>query len=65
MNIVLPILVALSLLSVLGVLLIGIIGFIKGGAFNEKYGNKLMQARVILQGITVALLALAYFVYHK
>jgi hypothetical protein len=43
----------------LAVLATGIIGFIKGGEFNEKYGNKLMRARVIMQGIALALFALA------
>lgn len=34
---------------------------VKGGEFNEKYGNRLMRARVALQGLTLLLLALAYF----
>lgn len=55
-----PILIIISLLSVLGVLAIGMIAMIKGGEFNEKYGNKLMWLRVGLQGVTIALLALAY-----
>lgn len=50
----------LAMLSVLGVLLIGVFSFVKGGAFNEKYGNRLMQARVWLQGLALAMLALAY-----
>jgi hypothetical protein len=48
-------------LAVLGVLALGILSMIKGGEFNKKYGNKLMQARVVLQGVALALLALAYF----
>lgn len=55
------ILIILAVLSVLGVLLIGIASMIKGGEFNKKYGNKLMQARVMLQALAVSLLALAYF----
>jgi len=43
----------------LAVLATGIIGMIKGGAFNEKYSNKLMRARVVMQGIAIALFALA------
>ena len=65
MNSVLTIMIIVAMLSVLAVLAIGIAGFIHGGEFNKKYGNKLMQARVILQGIAVALLALAFFLYHK
>ncbi|PCI97827.1 MAG: hypothetical protein COB14_08600 [Alphaproteobacteria bacterium] len=60
MNTMLPILILISFLSVVTVLCIGIFAMIKGGAFNEKYGNKLMQLRVALQGVTL-LLALAYF----
>jgi hypothetical protein len=36
--------------------MIGLAGFFHGGEFNRKYGNKLMQARVALQAIAVALL---------
>ena len=55
------ILALLAMLSVVGVLVVGIFSMAKGGAFNEKYGNKLMQARVYLQGLALVLLALAYF----
>ncbi|MGH1377694.1 MAG: twin transmembrane helix small protein [Alphaproteobacteria bacterium] len=61
MNTILSILILLSLTSVVIVLFIGIISMIKGGKFNEKYGNKLMRLRVALQGLTILLLALAYF----
>jgi len=61
MNTFFNICVIVALLSVLGVLVIGIVSMIKGGEFNEKYGNKLMQARVLLQGLTLAMLAAAYF----
>ncbi len=52
---------ALAMLSVLGVLVVGIVSMVKGGEFNKKYGNRLMRARVILQGVALAMLALAYF----
>lgn len=65
MNSFLTVLIVLSMLSVVGVLALGIISMIRGGEFNQRYGNKLMQARVILQGLTVALLALAYFASQK
>ncbi len=55
------IILALLCLSVLGVLVTGILSFAAGGDFNKKHGNKLMQARVVLQGLALALLALAYF----
>jgi hypothetical protein len=36
---------------------------VRGGAFNARNSNKLMRMRVILQGITLALLALLFFVH--
>ena len=48
-------------LATLGALVIGLVGMIKGGEFNKKYGNKLMQARVMLQGLALVMLALAYY----
>ncbi len=52
------ILAAVSVLAVLG---LGVFSMIKGGEFNKKYGNRLMRARVIMQGLAVAMLAVAYF----
>ena len=51
-------LVAIALLAVLAVLLTGVVGMAKGGDFNRKYGNKLMQARVAAQLIAVLLIFL-------
>lgn len=61
MNILFVISLGLAMLSVLAVLVVGLVAMIKGGEFNAKYGNKLMQARVYLQGLALGLLALAYF----
>jgi hypothetical protein len=41
-------------LATLGTLLVGVTTMGKGGAFNEKYGNKMMRMRVILQGLAIA-----------
>jgi hypothetical protein len=37
----------------LATLMTGVVGMGKGGAFNEKYGNKLMRYRVIFQGCAI------------
>ncbi|WP_262692012.1 HIG1 domain-containing protein [Kordiimonas aestuarii] len=37
----------------LGIFFAGIGSMSKGGDFNKKYGNKLMQARVICQALAV------------
>lgn len=61
MNAFLYICLALAMLAVTGVLALGVVSMLRGGEFNQKYGNRLMQARVMLQGVALALLALAYF----
>ena len=53
------VLLAIALAAVLGVLAIGLFSMARGGEFNRKYGNKFMQARVILQFGAIALLAIA------
>ena len=49
-----------SMLAAAGVLLVGIAGFIHGGQFNERFGNRLMRARVGLQLIAVIALGLLF-----
>jgi len=44
--------------AVLIILLIGIGGFAKGGEFNRKYSNKMMQLRILAQFIAVILIVL-------
>lgn len=53
---VLTVLLMVAMLGTLGVLIVGLAGFFRGGEFNEKYGNKLMRARVALQAVAVLLL---------
>jgi hypothetical protein len=55
---ILVVLLVLAMLATAGVLLTGIAGFIHGGTFNARYGNRLMQARVALQLVAVVLVAL-------
>ncbi len=55
-------LVIIALLITLGVLATGMIAMARGGEFNAKYGNKLMRARVIAQGVALALFAIAVLV---
>lgn len=46
------------MLSTAGVLVTGIVLMAKGGEGNRKYGNKLMVARVALQGAALAMVVL-------
>ncbi|KAI9881957.1 MAG: hypothetical protein M1823_006329 [Watsoniomyces obsoletus] len=48
-----------AMLAVLASLAVGLVGMARGGEFNARYGNTLMRWRVILQGIAIALIALA------
>lgn len=48
-----------AMLATLGILGLGMVSMIKGGEFNKKYGNRLMRARVIMQGVALACFALA------
>ncbi|MBJ6372699.1 twin transmembrane helix small protein [Sedimentitalea arenosa] len=50
--------IILAVCAVVVVLMIGIGGFAKGGAFNQKYGNKMMQLRILAQAIAVVLILL-------
>lgn len=52
----LTVLLVLAMLGVLGVLGAGVVTLLKGG--NPQRSNKLMQARVIMQGVALAVLAI-------
>ena len=44
---------------VLGILLFGVGSFAKGGDFNRKYANKIMQLRLLAQAVAVVLILIA------
>ena len=48
------------MLATFGVLMAGIVLMGMGGGANARYGNKLMVARVSLQGLVLLLLALLF-----
>lgn len=56
-----PMSIAVALAAVLAVLVVGVVGMLRGGAFNRRYGNGLMRLRVILQGVAVALIVIYVF----
>ena len=49
----------IACLAVLGILLFGVGSFAKGGDFNRKYANKIMQLRLLAQAIAVVLILIA------
>lgn len=56
------IVLVVTLVAVVGVLITGVVGMIRGGEFNRRYGHKLMRARVILQGVAILVLALLFLI---
>ena len=63
LNSILPFIIITVLIAVLIVLLIGIISMLKGGEFNKRWGNKLMRARVALQGLAIILILLTVYLF--
>lgn len=60
-NTVVIIALVITMIAVAGVMGLGIFSMTKGGEFNKKYGNRLMQARVWLQALALGLLVLAFY----
>lgn len=54
------VLIIVALLAVVASLALGLFVMVKGGEVNKKYGNKLMQARIILQAVAIALFVIAF-----
>lgn len=55
----------IAMLLVLASLAVGLIAMVKGGEFNQKHGNKLMRARVTLQGVALGLFVLAVWTQNS
>jgi hypothetical protein len=53
-----PMLIVISLIAVFIVLIVGVIGMVRGGEFNRRYGNKLMRLRVGIQAVAVLLIVI-------
>jgi len=58
METILPVLLGVAMLATLGVLFAGVVAFGFNTKANAKYSNKLMTARVVCQGVAVALFGL-------
>ena len=46
-----------AMLATLGVLFFGIFTMARGGDFNRKHSNRIMRARIVLQGLALLLFA--------
>ncbi len=51
--------VVLALLVTIGILAAGGVAMARGGKFDEQHSAQLMEARVIVQGVAIALIAIA------
>lgn len=58
------ILVFIAMGATLAILFAGIVAMARGGAFNRKYGNRLMRYRVIFQGVAILLFVLLVFLFR-
>ncbi len=65
MNHIFVVLMIISMVAVVASLFLGLFAMTRGGAFNEKYGNRLMQLRVTLQGLALMFFFLAWFTSDK
>lgn len=55
------ILMIVSMVAVVASLGLGLYAMTRGGEFNKKHGNRLMQLRVTLQGLALMFFFLAWF----
>jgi hypothetical protein len=62
MNTTLTVLIVLGLGATLAVLGVGMVAMLRGGAFNAKWGNKLMRWRLVLQALTIGLIVVAFMI---
>lgn len=55
----------IAMFLVLASLVVGLVAMVKGGEFNKKYGNKMMRARVTLQGLALGLFVIAVWAQNS
>ena len=60
-----PLVIVGAMIAAVGALLLGVFSMARGGEFNRKYGNKLMRARVILQGLAILLFIAFMLIYRS
>lgn len=63
MDYVFPILVVLAMLGALGALALGVINMVRGN--DPRRSNKLMQSRVLLQGLALLLFAIFMLLFRR
>jgi formate-dependent nitrite reductase membrane component NrfD len=54
-----------AMLMTLGIVFAGIFAMARGGEFNQKWANKLMRARVVMQAIALVMFVLAVYLLKQ
>ena len=62
MTAVFPYLIGAALAAVVIVLFSGLFAMARGGAFNQRWGNRLMRLRVIAQGVAITLIVIYFLI---
>ena len=57
-----PYLVGAALVVVVVILFYGLFAMARGGAFNQRWGNRLMRLRVIAQGLAITLIVIYFLI---
>jgi Hypoxia induced protein conserved region len=65
MSTIVPVVMVVLLFAVVAVLLVGVFAMARGGAFNAKYGNKLMRARVVLQALAILAMGIVWLALRR
>ncbi|MEZ5648675.1 MAG: twin transmembrane helix small protein [Alphaproteobacteria bacterium] len=55
------ILMGIAMAMTLVILFTGLIAMARGGAFNERWGNRLMRWRILAQAIALALFLIGFY----
>jgi len=56
---VLNVVIIVAVMATFVALVLGLFSMARGGEFNERHGNRLMQLRVLIQGVAVVMLVIA------
>lgn len=62
---IMPYLIGAAMVATLLVLLVGLVAMLRGGKFNQRYGNKLMRLRILMQVIAVALFVIFALIMQR
>ena len=54
-----------AMVITLGIVFTGIFAMARGGEFNNKWANKLMRARVVMQGVALLMFILAVYLLKQ